>query len=67
MLLAGEPATPSLSPQKLHSDLEKITVEMPEVADNGGSTILAYDLEVDDGLQSDFTSVYQGLNRTVDV
>lgn len=40
---------------------------MPEVTDNGGSTILLYDLQVDDGLQSEFLTAYEGLNRTVDI
>ena len=40
---------------------------MPVAQDNGGSTLQAYDLEVDDGLQGILLSQYVGLNRTVEV
>jgi hypothetical protein len=54
-------------PVKLISTTEKISVEMPEILDNGGSTILMYELQADDGLQSDLEIIYLGLNRTVDL
>lgn len=40
---------------------------MPKVEDNSGSTLLQYELQADDGLQSDFETIYSGLNRTVDL
>lgn len=40
---------------------------MPEVTENGGSTLLAYELMSDDGLQSELDSIYIGLNRTVEI
>ena len=51
----------------MSSDLSKITVLMPLVTDNAGSTLLQYQLEVDDGLQGPLSAYYTGLNRTVDV
>jgi hypothetical protein len=36
---------------------------MPLPADDGGSTILAYELLMDDGLQSSLAPVYEGLER----
>jgi hypothetical protein len=40
---------------------------MPIVTEDQGSTLLAYELFTDDGLQGAFESYYVGLNRTVDV
>ena len=40
---------------------------MPLVTDNAGSTLLQYQLEVDDGLQGPLKVYYTGLNLTVDV
>jgi hypothetical protein len=50
---------------KVLSDTTRIAVEMPEVVENGGSTLLNYELQADDGIQGDLETVYQGLNRTV--
>jgi hypothetical protein len=67
VLLAGIPPKPPTNVGKLFSNKEFIAVEMPEVTDNGGSTLNQYELETDDGLQSQFSSFYVGLNRTVEV
>jgi hypothetical protein len=40
---------------------------MPIVTEDQGSTLLAYELYVDDGFQGAMESYYVGLNRTVDV
>lgn len=34
----------SVKPLKVLSNLEKITVDLPKLDDNGGSTILSYEL-----------------------
>jgi hypothetical protein len=49
--LAGTPPTPNDKVQKVLSDTQKIVVVMPEVLNNGGSTLTAYELMTDDGLQ----------------
>lgn len=67
VLLAGIPNAPTNPVIKLASDKQKITVEMPIVTENAGSTLLQYDLHVDDGIQGEMTTYYVGLNRTVDV
>lgn len=38
---------------------------MPTALDNGGSTIMLYELFADNGLQGQMQSIYQGLNLTV--
>lgn len=53
VLLAGTPPTPIDKVQKVLSDTQKIVVVMPEVINNGGSTLMAYELMADDGLQGD--------------
>ena len=50
---------------KLASSINQIVVEMPISLDNAGSTLIAYELQADNGLQGAFTEVYRGLNRTV--
>jgi len=67
VLLAGIPDAPTNPVMKLASDKQKISIEMPIVTENAGSTLLQYDLHVDDGLQGEMTTYYVGLNRTVDV
>lgn len=67
MLLAGIPEAPPTPVVKLASDKQKITVSMPIVTNNAGSTLLQYDLHTDDGLQGEMATYYVGLNRTVDV
>lgn len=66
-MLAGIPDAPPSSVVKVLSDKLKISVEMPAVLDNAGSTLLSYDLHADDGQQGEMTTYYAGLNRTVDV
>ena len=38
-------------------------MQVPLVLDNGGSTILQFELQMDDGLQGDFKTIYEGTER----
>ena len=52
---------------KLASSLSQIVVEMPISLDDAGSTLIAYELQADNGIQGAFIAVYSGLNRTVEL
>lgn len=58
--LAGVPATPLSAPV---SDLTitsstRIKVDVATISDNGGSTLLSYSIEMDDGQGGDFITLY---------
>lgn len=63
VLMARTPGQPQDLIQVLETTMMYIHVQIPEVTDNGGSTILAYQLAIDDGLQGDFKIVYEGIER----
>jgi hypothetical protein len=67
ILLAGLPPQPQASVTKVSSGFADIVVAMPLVTDDGGTTLDAYSLEVDDGIQGPFKDYYSGVNRTVTV
>lgn len=67
ILLAGVPPKPQSSATKVSSGFADIVVEMPLVTADGGTTLDAYSLEVDDGIQGPYSDYYTGLNRTVTV
>ena len=67
VLLAEEPSKPPSKVERLSSSENTLTVQMPLVSLNGGSTLTEYELFGDDGLQSELASLYSGLNRTVDL
>jgi hypothetical protein len=64
VLLARPPNKPAEVVQAVEIGKDFFLVEMPLVTDDGGSTVLAYELSMDDGLQSDLVAVYEGLERT---
>ena len=63
VLLARPPSKPEQQVQAVEVGKDFFVVEMPLLTDDGGSTILAYELSMDDGLQSDLAAVYEGLER----
>lgn len=63
--LAGKPNAPLTQVTKLISKVDRIVVQMPLIVDNAGSVLSSYELQADDGLQSEFCTIYTGLNRTV--
>ena len=67
ILLAGLPPKPSALVTKVSSGFSDIVVGMPLVTDDGGTTLDAYSLEVDDGIQGPFYDYFTGINRTVSV
>lgn len=73
LLLATEPADPTGQPSNLasYTNTTSISLEMPEITDNGGSAILSYNLVMDDGANGDFFTIVgedeDHLNRTVTV
>lgn len=54
--LAGVPSTPTNAPtsDSTVTGIDRIKVTWNEVADNGGSTILSYSIEMDNGEGGDF-------------
>lgn len=64
-MLASIPAKPSAAPESdlTKSSFEQLKISYVAVSDNGGSPILSYSLEIDDGLGGEFTSLY---GETVD-
>ncbi len=60
-LLAGVPATPTVSPQLVQAEtnITHVTVTLPLIADadNGNSAIISYQLDIDDGQGGTFSPV----------
>ena len=51
VLMARTPGKPSELLQLIQTTSELIKVQIPLITDDGGSTILAFELVMDDGLQ----------------
>jgi hypothetical protein len=64
-VLASIPAAPTAAPDSdlAQSSFEQLKISYSEVSDDGGSPILSYSLEIDDGLGGQFKSLY---GETVD-
>lgn len=58
-VIAGLPITPALGPEDITSitNANTIGVILPMITDNGGSVIISYNLQMDDGKNGDFFSV----------
>ena len=58
-VIAGLPATPTSGPQDIPTitSASSIGVFLPQVIDNGGSVLITYNLEMDDGQNGPFQSV----------
>jgi hypothetical protein len=63
VLVASAPPTPSLLISRVSTNSTFIELQMPEIVQIGGSTLTSYELLADNGLQSDFTIFYTGLER----
>jgi hypothetical protein len=59
-VLADVPDTPSVAPvsDSMVTNNKKVKIDISAVAGNGGSTIVSYSLEVDNGDGGDFIPVY---------
>lgn len=63
-VLASEPASTADGPVLLAPSSEKFQIQVPKVTDNGGSPVLEYSLEMDDGEGGQFIEIYRGLKLT---
>ena len=61
--MAKIPNKPTELIEVIETMTESIEVQIPLITENGGSTILAYELAMDDGLQGDFKAIYRGVER----
>jgi hypothetical protein len=59
-VLASISETPTVAPTSdlTKSSFEQLKISYPAVGDNGGTAILSYSLEIDDGMGGAFTSLY---------
>jgi hypothetical protein len=62
-VLASTPTAPSHAPKSdlLVSSAQQLKIDYQNLADNGGSVLLAFQLEIDDGLGGPFEPIYTGL------
>ena len=63
VLLATAPGKPSGLIEVIKTANDSIDVQIPQILDTGGITILSLELAMDNGLQGDFTTVYSGAER----
>ena len=64
VVLARVSEKPSDLIEIISTTKDMIEISIPRVTDDGGSTILAYQLLIDDGLQGEFSVIYEGIERS---